>query len=126
MTQPMLTETAVRDLIRRELPVLLREDREIRDSITELGRERFADRDRTEGRIERILDELRKDREENTRRWEEHVRENQRESERLHEEIMAVVAKVDRSIGALGHVGGSIPNAPFMMPWRRSWRRASG
>jgi len=102
MTQPMLTETAVRDLIRQELPDLLREDRESRDSVTELGRERFADRDRIEGRIERMLDELRKDREENTRKWEEHVRENQRESERIHEEIMAVVDKVERKISALG------------------------
>jgi len=67
-----------------------------------------------------MLDELRKDREENTRKWEEqqaedkrkwdensrkweeHVRENQRESERLHEEIMAVVDKVERKISALG------------------------
>ncbi|WP_243448313.1 PD-(D/E)XK nuclease family protein [Candidatus Thiosymbion oneisti] len=78
MTQPMLTETTVRDLIRQELPVLLQEDRKICDSITELGRERFADRDRTDGRIEQMLDELRRDRERSDRKWKEQQAEDKR------------------------------------------------
>jgi len=49
----------------------VREDGKIRNLVIEVGRERFADRDRTEGRIEQILDELRRDRERNDRRWEE-------------------------------------------------------
>jgi len=78
MTQPILTKTSVRELIRQELPVLLREDREVRDLVIAFGREGFADRDRTDGRIEQILDELRRDRERSDRKWDEHVRENKR------------------------------------------------
>jgi len=71
MTRPTRNETPVRALIRQELPDLVRKDGKIRNLVIEVGRERFADRDRTEGRIEQILDELRRDRERNDRRWEE-------------------------------------------------------
>jgi len=81
MTQPILTETTVRKLIRQELPVLLRQDREARDLVIALGREGSADRDRTDGRIEQILDELRRDRERSDRKWEEHRVEDKRKWE---------------------------------------------
>jgi len=126
MTQPILNETAVRELIRQELPALVREDRKIRDWAIELGQERFADRDRTEGRIERMVDELRCNREQsdrkweekqaedkrkwekNTRKWEEQMRENRQEFKQVHEEIMAVNSRTDRTIGTLGARWGLI------------------
>jgi hypothetical protein len=63
------------EIIKRELPGLLREDPEIRRYVLELTRELYADRVQTEGRIERILDELRRDREMQARQWEESRRE---------------------------------------------------
>jgi len=58
-------------LIRRELPGILRRDREMREWVLSLTRERYADKGETESRFDRVLDELRRDREENTRKWEE-------------------------------------------------------
>jgi hypothetical protein len=45
----------------------------------------------TESRFDRVLDELRRDREANERKW-----------NKVHEEIMAVDKRIDRTIGALG------------------------
>jgi len=81
MTHPSRNETTVRELIRQELPDLVREDGKIRNLVIEVGRERFADRDRTEGRIERMMDELQRDREQNDRRWEEQCAKDKRKSE---------------------------------------------
>ncbi len=69
-------------LIRRELPGILRRDREMREWVLSLTRERYADKGETESRFDRVLDELRRDREENTRRWEQ----NQQELRALREE----------------------------------------
>ena len=69
-------------LIRRELPGILRRDREMREWVLSLTRERYADKGETESRFDRVLDELRRDREENFRKWEE----NQKELRALREE----------------------------------------
>ena len=61
-------------LIRRELPGILQRDREMREWVLNLTRERYADKGETESRFDRVLDELRRDREENTRKWEEQNR----------------------------------------------------
>jgi len=50
MTHPTRNETTVRELIRQELPDLVREDGKIRNLVIEVGRERFADRDLTHDR----------------------------------------------------------------------------
>ncbi len=47
-------------LIRRELPGLLRRDREMREWVLSLTRERYADKGETESRFDRVLDELRR------------------------------------------------------------------
>ena len=62
-------------LIRRELPGILQRDREMREWVLALTRERYADKGETESRFDRVLDELRRDREENTRKWEENQQE---------------------------------------------------
>ena len=69
-------------LIRRELPGILRRDREMREWVLSLTRERYADKAETESRFDRVLDELRRDREENTRKWEA----NQQELREMREE----------------------------------------
>ena len=76
-------------LIRRELPGILRRDREMREWVLSLTRERYADKGETESRFDRVLDELRRDREENTRKWEEQNRKweaNQQELKTMREE----------------------------------------
>ena len=57
----MLT-AEIKQLIKRELPVIFREDVEIHQFIIELSNERFADKRETESRFDRIMDELRRDR----------------------------------------------------------------
>jgi hypothetical protein len=155
------------DILKREileqLPQLIEEDREFRLTLTRMLRGEFADKQQTESRIEQLLDELRRDREANERKWDEAQAEsrqkwdeaqaesrqkweeqnrkweeqnrkwdeaqaesrqkweeqnrkwdeaqaesnrkweaNRREFDRVHEEIMAMSKRIDRTIGALG------------------------
>ena len=119
------------DILKREileqLPQLIEEDREFRLTLTRMLRGEFADKQQTESRIEQLLDELRRDREANERKWDEAQAEsrqkweeqnrkwdeaqaesnrkweaNRQEFDRVHEEIMAMSKRIDRTIGALG------------------------
>lgn len=117
----------LQDLIKRELPAILRSDPEFRAYVLELTRTEYAGRAETQDWFHEMLGELRRDREEQTRKWEanqaelralreeqerkwaeskaEDARkweENRREFDKVHEEIMAQAKKFDRSIGALG------------------------
>ena len=62
---------ALKDVIKQELPGLLREDPALRAYILELTRHEYADQAETQDRFYDILAELRRDREEQTRKWEE-------------------------------------------------------
>ena len=115
---------ALKAAIKRELPGWLREDPDLRAYILELTRQEYPGRAETQDRFYDILAELRRDREEQTRKWEEqtrdqnrkwdeqnrlwheqweaHQRQHKEEFDRMHEEIMALAKKHDRSIGALG------------------------
>ena len=141
---------ALKDVIKQELPGMLREDPALRAYILELTRREYADRAETQDRFYEILAELRRDREEQTRKWEEqnqqwkdYTQEQNRKWEeqaqqwrtpeqnrkwdeqnrkwdesgqrfdRLHEEIMALAKKHDRSIGALGSRWGLQSEAAF-------------
>ena len=106
----------IRQLIRQELPLVLRQDREFREWVRSLMQEQYADKVDTESRFDRLLDELRRDREENTRKWEanqQELRAMREEQERKWEEntarldrildtIEAQARKHDQGIGALG------------------------
>ncbi|WP_295430081.1 DUF3782 domain-containing protein [uncultured Thiodictyon sp.] len=61
---------SLKEAIRRELPALLREDADLRGFIQDLMRGQFADRLETQDRFEKLLGELRRDREANERKWE--------------------------------------------------------
>ena len=65
---------SLKDVIKRELPGLLREDPALRDYILELARHEFAGRTETQDRFYEILAELRRDREEQSRQWGEQNR----------------------------------------------------
>jgi len=71
----MSTDTLT-DTIKRELPALLRSDPALRQFILDLTRTEYADRAQTEDRFDRILNELRTDREAQTRQWQEQKRED--------------------------------------------------
>jgi len=83
MSSPTLDDNAVRDLIRKELPDLVRQDPGFRSFVLDVVSGRYADRARTEQHIDHILEELRLDREENARKfdvlqheWTQHREEN--------------------------------------------------
>ncbi len=67
-----MMDADVKQLIKRELPVMFREDVEIHQFILDLTRGQYADKEVTESRFDRILDELQRDREEQRRKWDEH------------------------------------------------------
>jgi hypothetical protein len=132
-----LNTAELRELIKQELPQLVRTDPEIQDLILRLSRQEFAPKQQTEDRFDRLFAKLERDTEASNRRWEEYNRkeeehkrkwdehtrkweENQTELRRMreeaelrtaehrrefiavHEEIMAMARKHDRTMGALG------------------------
>ena len=127
----------LKETIKRELPGLLRDDPSLRAYILDLTRQEYANRAETQDRFYDLLAELRRDREEQGRKWDEQNRkwdeqnrkwdeqnrkwdeqnrkwdENQAELKRLHEEIMAQAKKFDRSIGALGARWGTQSEKAF-------------
>jgi len=124
----------LKETIKRELPGLLRDDPALRAYILELTRQEYANRAETQDRFYELLAELRRDREERAREWDEYKDEqslkwdeqnrkwdeqnlkwdeNQAELKRIHEEIMAQAKKVDRSIGALGARWGTQSEKAF-------------
>ena len=67
----MMTTQEIKEIILKELPTIIEEDPEIRRLLAQLSRRRFADRDQTDDRFDRILDELRRNRELDAQKWEE-------------------------------------------------------
>jgi hypothetical protein len=113
----------LKETIRQELPELLRRDPDFRSRILEITRGEFADRKETRDWFHETLDEMRREREKQDKkwdlwqeRWDKHIEDQERHREeqaqkwdlnkeefnRVHEEIMALAKKHDRSIGALG------------------------
>ena len=95
----------IKQIIRRELPVIMREDVEMQQFILHLARTQFADKTETESRFDRQLDELRRGREEQSRKWDEQNRkwdENQKVINQMLQEIQGLSRKHDSTIGALG------------------------
>ena len=127
----------LRELIKQELPALIREDQEIQELVLRLARREFANRAETQDRFYELLNELRKDRAEYRREFDQvHQKFDQAHEEfgrvnkefdriheelgrvheefgRVHEEIMALAKKYDRGIGALGARWGLQSEAAF-------------
>src|SRR5918999_3998991 len=127
----------LRELIKQELPALIREDQEIQELVLRLARREFANRAETQDRFYELLNELRKDRAEYRREFDQvHQKFDQVHEEfgrlnkefdrvheelgrvheefgRVHEEIMALAKKYDRGIGALGARWGLQSEAAF-------------
>ena len=73
-------------LIKQELPGILQQNREMREWVIKLTKEKYADKEEMESRFDRILDELRRDREENTRRWDEQNRKWEEQNRKWYEQ----------------------------------------
>ena len=120
----------LKETIRQELPELLRRDPDFRSYLLEITRGDFADRKETRDWFHETLDEMRREREKQDKKWDKHIEDQERHREeqaqkwdlnketfnRVHEEIMALAKKHDRSIGALG--------ARWGMQSERSFRNA--
>ncbi|NBC47960.1 MAG: DUF3782 domain-containing protein [Gammaproteobacteria bacterium] len=65
-----MTAESLKEAIKRELPVLLREDPGFRDYVLELTRQHHPTRSESSDWFNQMMDELRRDREEQTRKWE--------------------------------------------------------
>jgi hypothetical protein len=63
---------ALKETIKKELPAILEEDPEFREYILNISRQAFADKQETQDRFYEILADLRRDREEQARKWDEH------------------------------------------------------
>ncbi|MBU0735451.1 MAG: hypothetical protein KKG10_15000, partial [Proteobacteria bacterium] len=72
----MQTQTIdeIKKVIVTELPGMMQRDPEIRAFIMDLTKERYADRVDTKSRFDRIMDELKRDREASEKKWEEQNR----------------------------------------------------
>ncbi|NUM69160.1 DUF3782 domain-containing protein [candidate division KSB1 bacterium] len=120
----------IRSMIRSELMRLLEEDESCRQSITEIASAKYAEKERLEDRIDRVLDELKAERERQDKLWEEDQekwRESQRkweenqkkweENQKVIREMVASIKALDRriesSIGALGARWGMQSEASF-------------
>jgi hypothetical protein len=78
----------IRDLIQQELPLMISNDPAIRDYVLRTVSSYYAGKQETESRFDQILNEIKKDREEQSRKWEEsnrkldeHIRESNRKWE---------------------------------------------
>jgi hypothetical protein len=66
----MLTSQQIKEIILKELPAILEEYPEIHRYFLQISRRHFADKTQTEDRFDRVMEELRLDREEQSRKWE--------------------------------------------------------
>ena len=103
-------------LVKEQLPALLEESPELERWIERLTAQRYANRQQTESRFDQLLGELRRDREEQSRKWAEQNRkweeskaesdrkwaEQTEQNKRLWLEVGEQKSRLDRKIGALG------------------------
>ncbi len=88
----------IKPLIKQELPSLIKEDKELQRFILDLAQAQFADKQETESRFDRILNDLQRDREESSKRWEEN-------SNQWREEIKKIWQKHESTDEAIKQLG---------------------
>jgi hypothetical protein len=116
MTQITLDPEQLDQLILQRLPTLIQQNSQIQRLVLDLARQDFADRKETDDRFYQLLGELRRDREEQSCKWDEQNRkweDAKREFDRMHEAIMAIAKKYDRSITAIGARWGMKSESSF-------------
>jgi hypothetical protein len=108
----MLTPQQIKEIILKELPAILEKDPEVHRFFLQLSRRHFADKAQTEDRFDRVLDELRRDREGQSQKWEAQEQKweaqerkweaNQQVISEMLADIRSLARKHDSTIGALG------------------------
>ncbi|QEP42743.1 DUF3782 domain-containing protein [Ectothiorhodospiraceae bacterium BW-2] len=105
----IINESMMIETIRRHLPEILQYDPALRDYIMEIAKRDFASKDYVDDRIGRLINELRQERQEWDRKWEEERREQNRKWEEQNrkwnvqmEENRRIQKFHERAIGALG------------------------
>ncbi|VEN74171.1 conserved hypothetical protein [Candidatus Desulfarcum epimagneticum] len=63
------TREQIKTMIIAELPSIIKTDPEVRDFVVKVTESRYAGRKKTKDRIDRILDELKRDREKRDKKW---------------------------------------------------------
>lgn len=116
----------IREIILKELPFILEQDKEVQALVLRLSEGRFADKEKTEDRFDKILNELAADREAQSKKWEEEAKrwkgqdkkweeeakrweaqeakwqENQIEIRKLFDSLNTLNNKNETTLGALG------------------------
>jgi len=102
----------VKRIIIAELPELMKVDPDMRNFILNVTRERYPSKRETESRFDRIMDELKRDREARDKKWEAQDKKwdsqdkKWEENQRVINEILVAIQKLDKkhdaTIGALG------------------------
>ena len=117
------TNEEIKKLIMAELPKLIEKDPDIRRFILDITHERYAGKEETGNRIDRILDELKRDREAQEKKWEAQQNKWEAQDKRWEEnqkvinEMLASIKifnrRIDSTIGALGSRWGLQTEAAF-------------
>ncbi len=95
----------VKRIIITELPELMKVDPDIREFILNVTRESYSSKRETESRFDRVMDELKRDREARDKKWEAQDKkweDNQRVINEMLVSIQKLDKKHDATIGALG------------------------
>lgn len=102
----------IRDIILKELPAILEQDKEVQALVLRLSEGRFADKEKTEDRFDKMLRELATAREADSKKWEEQDKkwaeqeakwqENQKEIRALMASLKALDNKNETIMGAIG------------------------
>ncbi|BAP58150.1 hypothetical protein THII_3853 [Thioploca ingrica] len=86
MTQLTIDSEQFDQLILQRLPTLMRQNPQIQGLVLDLARQNFAERKETDDRFYQLLGELRRDREEQSRKWQEYTQEQNRKWEEYTQE----------------------------------------
>ncbi|OQX25960.1 MAG: hypothetical protein BWK80_12855 [Desulfobacteraceae bacterium IS3] len=115
-----MNEVITRDDLLKELTAILEENSEIQKTIVRISQKKFADKEQTEDRFDRMLKELKKDREENSRKWEENnkkldemMRKSDERFAAMLQEIKDIRSRQESSVGALGARWGIAAESSF-------------
>jgi len=94
-----LERDQIRELLIQELPALLERDPEVQRLILQLAQKYFAGRSETDNRFDRILEELRQSREEQTRLWAEQAQRWEEQAQRWEEQAQRWAEQAQRWAG---------------------------
>ena len=60
----------IKEIIKRELPAIIKRDSKMRDWVLDIGKTHFPDKKETESKFDRILKEIQQDRIKESKKWE--------------------------------------------------------